>query len=190
MKILENSKIMNIQKQKVYLTEAKYQALKKQLDYMENEGDKKLAALLAESPGSGMGRPLDLPVHDVSRKFYAELDEIRKKLYYAEIIEDLVEAQADKNTAGLGSWVDLLNVEDNEMESFLILGPDEADPLNGIISYLSPLGKIICGKKENDSFTMESSGEKFCVKAIRYQPLGLAYEPRDWDKKLESLNVK
>ena len=38
--------------------------------------------------------------------------------------------------------------------TYAIVGPVEADPLNGKISNASPIGKALLGLKEGDSFTM------------------------------------
>ena len=40
-------------------------------------------------------------------------------------------------------------------KEFEIVGANEADPLNGLISYSSPLGKSFIGKRLNDKFEVE-----------------------------------
>jgi len=44
---------------------------------------------------------------------------------------------------------------DGQEKSFEIVGANEADPLKGLISYDSPLGKSFLGKKVNDEFIVE-----------------------------------
>jgi transcription elongation GreA/GreB family factor len=40
---------------------------------------------------------------------------------------------------------------DARRQSFTIVGEDEADPLNGLVSWTSPLGKALLGKHEGDA---------------------------------------
>jgi transcription elongation GreA/GreB family factor len=40
---------------------------------------------------------------------------------------------------------------DARRQSFTIVGEDEADPVNGLVSWTSPLGKALVGKHEGDA---------------------------------------
>lgn len=74
----------------------------------------------------------------------------------AEIEDILVNANiikaSHKDTIGLGSRVELKI--GNKSAIYTIVGPVEADPLEGKISDESPLGMALYGKKVNDSVTI------------------------------------
>jgi transcription elongation factor GreB len=40
---------------------------------------------------------------------------------------------------------------DGRRQSYTIVGEDEADPVNGLVSWASPLGKALLGKREGDA---------------------------------------
>ncbi len=53
-----------------------------------------------------------------------------------------------------GCTVELEDVDSGEQKTYSILGPDEADPSKGSISYVSPVGKALLGKEEGDEVTI------------------------------------
>lgn len=74
----------------------------------------------------------------------AEIEEI---LNNAEIIK-----ATSKSTIGLGSRVELKN--GSKTAAYTIVGPVEADPLDGKVSNESPLGMALYGKKVHDEVTI------------------------------------
>ena len=54
-----------------------------------------------------------------------------------------------------GATVEVEDVDNGESKSFTILGPDEADPACGSISYMSPVGQALLGKEEGDEVTID-----------------------------------
>ncbi len=46
---------------------------------------------------------------------------------------------------------------DNDVKDFCLYGPWEADPENNIISYVSPLGRSLIGKKPGDTARLEGN---------------------------------
>lgn len=67
-------------------------------------------------------------------------------------IVDLDTLSGDKAT--FGATVDIEDVETGEKKSFTLLGPDEADPSAGSISFLSPVGQALLGKEAGDEVTI------------------------------------
>ena len=53
-----------------------------------------------------------------------------------------------------GATVDVEDVDTEERRTFTILGPDEADPARGSISFLSPVGQALLGKEEGDEVSV------------------------------------
>lgn len=67
----------------------------------------------------------------------------------------VVKAQ-NKTEVSVGSTVILYDQEFDENVEYTIVGQTEADVANNKISYESPLGKTILGKKVNDTITVEA----------------------------------
>lgn len=53
-----------------------------------------------------------------------------------------------------GATVEVEDSDSGERREFTILGPDEADPAKGSISFLSPVAKALLGKEEGDEVTV------------------------------------
>ena len=78
----------------------------------------------------------------------AELDD---KLQRVTLIDGL-KVKADE--ARVGAKVTLRDLQTKEEFSYLLVGPDEADPPNGKLSMASPLGKAMLGKKQGEEFKL------------------------------------
>lgn len=79
------------------------------------------------------------------------LAELDAKLVQVRIIDELDIASGE---ARIGTRVTLEDVKAKEKISYLLVGPDEADPQNGKLSIASPLGKSLLGKKAGEQFTL------------------------------------
>jgi transcription elongation factor GreA len=76
----------------------------------------------------------------------AEVEEILKNA-------DIIEAGKSDGTVKVGSTVDLHNGRD---VTYQIVGPVEADPLEGKVSNESPIGSALLGKKAGDKVTIKT----------------------------------
>ncbi|GJE55683.1 MULTISPECIES: transcription elongation factor GreA [Methylobacterium] len=70
----------------------------------------------------------------------------------AQVIE-----RVEGDTVHFGSTVTVVR-EDDETQTFHIVGEDEADPAKGSISYVAPLARAITGKNVGD--TVEVNGQE------------------------------
>ena len=97
------------------------------------------------------------------------IQEIQYVLANAEII-DIKDIQHD-NKVVFGCTVKLNDLESDEEKIFKIVGHEEADIENNLLSYKSPVAKELIGKVKND-FVMVSTpkGEKsYEIKEILYK---------------------
>jgi len=60
-----------------------------------------------------------------------------------------------------GVKIDLMNLDTDKEEIFTILGPWESDPVNKVISYLSPFGHEMLGHKEGETLHIEINDRQF-----------------------------
>ena len=56
----------------------------------------------------------------------------------------------------IGCTVTVADKNGNTMPAYRIVGSQESDPMNGIISEESPFGKALVGAKEGDTVTVEA----------------------------------
>ncbi len=82
--------------------------------------------------------------------------EIEGKLSNAQVID--VTAIAKTGKVIFGTTVDLLNVETDEMVTYRIVGEDEADVKNNLISVGSPIARALIGKEEGDVVIVKAPG--------------------------------
>ncbi len=82
--------------------------------------------------------------------------EIEGKLGNAQVID--VTAIAKTGKVIFGTTVDLLNVETDEMVTYRIVGEDEADVKNNLISVGSPIARAMIGKEEGDVVIVKAPG--------------------------------
>ncbi len=76
-----------------------------------------------------------------------EIAEIENKLKYAVIIKD---SQIKKGVVSLGSKVDFVEDDSDEVLTYEIVGTTEADVEQGRISNESPIGNALLGRKAGD----------------------------------------
>ena len=70
----------------------------------------------------------------------------------------------DYDTVGFGSTV-TFSRDDGPVQTYRIVGEDEADPKQGTVSFVSPMAKLLLGKAVGDS--AELSGQVIEIKSIR-----------------------
>lgn len=91
--------------------------------------------------------------YDVAREeqgiLETRISEIENILKYVEIIKS-----GDKSKVIIGSKVELR--VDEKTVSYAIVGPIEANPLEGKISNESPIGQALSGKKVGDKVTIST----------------------------------
>ncbi|MBQ3058883.1 MAG: transcription elongation factor GreA [Desulfovibrio sp.] len=81
----------------------------------------------------------------------ARIKYIESRLALYQVI-DLDKLSGDKVI--FGATVEVEDVDSGESKTFTILGPDEADPGCGSISFMSPVGQALLGKEEGDEVTI------------------------------------
>ena len=88
----------------------------------------------------------------------------------AEITRSRVLAAAEVHTERVmfGTRVHLENKATGESRVYTILGPAESDPAENVLSYLSPLGQTIVGKKvgEEVGLSLDDAVSQCLVKQI------------------------
>ncbi len=82
--------------------------------------------------------------------------EIEGKLGNAQVIDVTTLPKTGKVI--FGTTVDLINTETDETVRYRIVGDDEADVKNNLISVSSPIARALIGKEEGDVVTVKAPG--------------------------------
>ena len=114
-------------------------------------------------------------------EYHAAREEMSLKIYKKQLLSShapfriIENSEVETDEVGFGNKVIIHEEGKDEAEEYYILGPIELDldlhPL--IVTYHSPFGQAVIGKKVNESFTLEIKGEKtkFTITAIEEIPV-------------------
>jgi transcription elongation factor GreA len=99
---------------------------------------------------------------DEQAKIEARIQELEYKLEHATIIDN-----KNSDEVNVGSNVTILYVDDDEEDTYSIVGSLEADPFENKISNESPIGSAIIGKKVGDLVDVNANGSSYQVKILK-----------------------
>lgn len=125
-----------------FLTTEKREQIKHDLDVARSFGD------LSENAEYDEAR-------NEQAKTEARIAELKEMMENAIIVD---EARLDASVVSLGSIVKVLDKEFDEEMEYNIVGSNEANPMAGKISDLSPIGRALMGKKAGDTVTANAPG--------------------------------
>jgi transcription elongation GreA/GreB family factor len=94
-------------------------------------------------------------IEDVNEKRRQAAGPLRDLRYFSERVRtaQLVPNSAGTDTVAFGSKV-TFSRDDGRVQSYRIVGEDEADPKAGSISYVSPVARLLVGKSVGDVVTV------------------------------------
>ncbi|MBK1793298.1 transcription elongation factor GreA [Devosia sp. WQ 349] len=90
-------------------------------------------------------------VEDINERRRQAASPYRDIRYYSERIRtaQVVENSVDRSVVAFGTTV-TFEREDGRVQTYRIVGEDEADPKSGTISFSSPIARALMGKGEGD----------------------------------------
>ena len=96
------------------------------------------------------------------------IKELEGKLSNLQVID--VTAIDARGKIVFGATVDLLDDETGKQIVYRIVGEDESDLKQGLISYTSPMARALIGKYEGDNITLSAPGgeKQYEVLQVRY----------------------
>jgi transcription elongation factor GreA len=146
----------------VYLTAEGVQDLRQELEHLINVKRPALAKRLRHAIQQGdLSENADYSAAKEEQGFLeGRIQQIEAMLLRAKIIEE--NGPTDK--VSLGSRVTVVEDGLDEEEVFQIVGPAEARPAEGKISYESPLGQTLLGRKVGNHVTVEAPGGEIVFK--------------------------
>ncbi len=145
-----------------YFTKEGLEKLKDELKDIKGRQVTETRKLIAEARAFGDLKE-NAGYHDARDKMSFLLGRI-EQLTVA-INEAVIKENNGKPEIQLGSQIEILFGKDTE--SYLICAPTEADILKNKVSYQSPLGQRLMGKKEGDEFEFMAGNKGVMVKILK-----------------------
>ena len=140
---------------KFKMSQERYDALVKELNYLETVREKEVSELIKEA--RSFGDLSENSEYDEAKneqgKLYSRIAEVENILLHAVIVE---EDAGQTDTVTIGSKVTFTPVGGGKSLTFKVVGSQEADFPNGAISEDSPVGKALMGARAGDTVTVEA----------------------------------
>lgn len=99
------------------------------------------------------------------------VSQIDEYLGHCQVVDFSSKAGESSDKVLFGCKVELENIDTGKKVSYRVLGAKESDPKNGVISYLSPLGRELIGKSVGDEVYIETPSDDDVV----YDVLSIVY---------------
>ena len=156
---------------KTPLTKKGAQSLKDELDELKNVKRPRITEAIADARAHGDLKE-NAEYHAAREEqglVEARVRDIESKLGNAQII-DVSTVNANGKVV-FGCTVELENIETEDTITYTIVGEDEADIKNNLISYASPFSKALIGKEEGDIAEVRAPGgiTEFEIIDVRYE---------------------
>lgn len=132
--------------EKIFMTAEGLQKTKERLDYLLQVKRQEVAERIAEARSYGdlsENTEYDL-ARDEQAATEAEIFELENKLKQAVVIDN---KKLSNSKVEVGCKVTVTNLKLKKDFDYKIVGDTDADPLNGLISNVSPIGAGLIGKK-------------------------------------------
>ncbi len=139
---------------KEYLSQEKYDELKKELEYIRSDGRRKVLADLEYA--KSLGDLSENAEYHEARSKQAELED-RVAVLETLLKSAVIVSHKDTDTVSIGSTVKMKKTGGSDL-AFEIVGTEEADMSKGKLSNKSPIGQAIIGKKKGDKVTVKTPG--------------------------------
>ncbi len=137
------------------LSRERLSELEQELLYLKTTREKEVAELIKEA--RSFGDLSENSEYDEAKneqgKLYSRIAEVENIIANAVIIE---ETEVQSSVVGLGSKVEVQDMETGDIEVWYIVGSQEADPDESRISDDAPFGKALLGKQEGDDVAVDA----------------------------------
>ncbi|KKW17149.1 MAG: transcription elongation factor GreA [Parcubacteria group bacterium GW2011_GWA1_50_14] len=147
-----------------FLTAKRFEELKNELEELKTAKRLEVAENLrdAKELGDLTENSEYLEAREEQGRVEKRITELEETIKNASIIKE----GSSKGVVGVGSTVEVLR--GGKSMKFVIVGTNEAKPENGFISYQSPLGKELIGKKAGDSVKINapSGSAEYVVRQV------------------------
>ncbi len=145
-----------------YFTKESLQKLKDELKDIKGRQMPETKKLIAEARAFGDLKE-NAGYHDARDKMSFLLGRVEQ--LEGAINEAIIKDKDESNRVQIGSIIEILFA--GEKEKYTITSSTDADILKNKISYQSPFGQKLMGKKEGEEFVYENNDKKIKVKIVK-----------------------
>lgn len=138
---------------KELLTQENKEALEAEL--LELAGPKRREIIAAVEYAKSLGDLSENAEYHAARDAQGKLEDRIQQIEYTLKYAEVVEKPADGSIA-VGCTVIIQKEGEANTRTFSIVGSEETDMLSGKISYKSPIGQALVGKKKGDRITVST----------------------------------
>ena len=151
------------------LTPQRLKELQDELVYLKTVREKEVAELIKEA--RSFGDLSENSEYDEAKteqgKLYSRIAEVEEILSNYVVIDESVDDGG--NYVRIGSTVTVLDKEFDEELVYKIVGSQEADPMNGVISEDSPFGRALLGKNVGDDVVVDAPAGSVEYKLLKVE---------------------
>lgn len=148
----------------VYVTAKGLEDMKNELDYLINEKRPEVINALKEA--RALGDLSENSEYEQAREDQANLEKRIVEIEYTLDHAVVIDKSDNDGKVGIGSQVELQYEDDDDVESYKIVGSQEADPFNNKISNESPIAAAIMGKTVGETVEVSSPDGIYSVKIV------------------------
>jgi len=135
------------------MSQEKFEELTRELDELRTVRRREVAEQLEYA--RSLGDLSENAEYQEAREMQAAVEERIGKLEHTLKRAKIVRA-GKSDTVAMGSSVSVQKVGGDDKHNYVIVGAEEADILQGKVSYHSPLGSALMGKKKGDEFSFHT----------------------------------
>lgn len=138
---------------KEYLSQEKFDELRKELEYLRSEGRKKVLADLEYA--KSLGDLSENAEYHEARSKQAELED-RVAMLEVLLKSASIVSHKQSDVVAMGSSVVVRKKDGKTDQTYEMVGTEEADMSKGKLSNKSPLGNALIGRKKGDTVSFQT----------------------------------
>lgn len=155
-----------MKKKEIFLTAEGKKELEDELNYLKTSKREEVTQTLKDA--RALGDLSENSEYEQARADQANLEKRIIEIEYTLEHATVIDKKADDGKVSIGCEVQLKYGDDgNDLETYTIVGSQEADPFNNKISNESPIASAILGKKAGDTVEVCSPDGMYKVSIVR-----------------------
>ncbi len=153
-----------MKKKEIFLTSEGFLELENELHYLKTTKRNEVIKTLKDA--RALGDLSENSEYDQAREEQANLEKRIIEVEYALEHAVVIDSSDNDGKVGIGCQVELMYEDEDESETYKIVGSQEADPFNNKISNESPMALAIMGKKVGEVVEVSSPDGVYSVKIV------------------------
>ena len=153
-----------MKKKIIFLTSEGFLELENELHYLKTTKRNEVIKTLKDA--RALGDLSENSEYDQAREEQANLEKRIIEVEYALEHAVVIDSSDNNGKVGIGCQVELQYEDEDDVETYKIVGSQEADPFNNKISNESPMAIAIMGKKVGETVEVSSPDGVYSVKIV------------------------